>query len=622
MMLCLVGLTNSGFATCLEDSDGDSVPDPYDNCVLVENDQTDTDRDGLGNACDPDFDQDGIVLGNDVVRLFAGFGSRDPLLDLDGDGIVLGSDFVALTDYFGGSPGPSGLACASGPAGGVAPCEVTSYFEIASTTPSVELRPHRSVPAPGGLSSDDTLFVFPSPAYEMLSTAYPIDYAASLVYDPTTAATPMTVGEGTIISRWILHAESSSGAGVSIPGGTGVTFDASEEVLGANVIADPLSSLAFDGGDLFEIDGQTVSVTVPTVGIQLEVVTACAPPTGVTMSLDGASTSIGAPASFPAGATIEAGDLLTVGDPGAPGPNPEQSVLPISLPGEMVDQRLLMPGVLVPVDVDALSFGRDRGRILWFSVDEQAVGRATVLKPDVRSEGASGNGEAAADVFEWAGVLPGTPTGMAGNLALLDGDGFAPFGGDGLGLVEISLPDGTYVGDDVDAFDGDTIGRDLDGQVYFSLDSASASALGGSGADIFVYRFLSSFGENPGGGMGQPIPRSLLGLDPGDDIDALALHKVDPALPFDPAVDRIHFSLRRGSPTIGMIDCRFGLPIEPGDVLTIPCPGASTPAIGVRAEDLGLRTIRSGAPEADELDALDRLPDARLGGGGDDPSIL
>jgi len=45
----------------LSDSDSDGVPDQTDNCVSVANeDQTDIDSNGRGDACD-DFDRDGVI---------------------------------------------------------------------------------------------------------------------------------------------------------------------------------------------------------------------------------------------------------------------------------------------------------------------------------------------------------------------------------------------------------------------------------------------------------------------------------------------------------------------------------------------------------------------------------
>src|SRR5438309_2186022 len=44
------------------DTDGDGVPDTTDNCVTVYNPaQDDLDHDGVGDACDPDVDGDGVV---------------------------------------------------------------------------------------------------------------------------------------------------------------------------------------------------------------------------------------------------------------------------------------------------------------------------------------------------------------------------------------------------------------------------------------------------------------------------------------------------------------------------------------------------------------------------------
>ena len=105
----------------LNDFDGDLVPDVTDNCSEVPNgpreargsharDQIDTDGDGFGNICDCDFDQDGYVLGTDIVELFEFFDTDSELHDLDADGIVFLSDLEICTSQFNGQPGPGALA--------------------------------------------------------------------------------------------------------------------------------------------------------------------------------------------------------------------------------------------------------------------------------------------------------------------------------------------------------------------------------------------------------------------------------------------------------------------------------------------------------------------------------
>mgnify|MGYP001820209506 FL=1 len=77
------------------DLDGDGVSDAADNCPAVANgDQWDSDADGLGNGCDADFDNDGVVSEADAAALKDAM-SADyaEVFDLDADGVVGTSDW-------------------------------------------------------------------------------------------------------------------------------------------------------------------------------------------------------------------------------------------------------------------------------------------------------------------------------------------------------------------------------------------------------------------------------------------------------------------------------------------------------------------------------------------------
>jgi YD repeat-containing protein len=70
------------------DADDDGIEDDVDNCPAVSNaEQTDTDSDGQGDACDPDDDNDGIPdtyeIANGLLPLV-----DDAAGDLDGDGLT------------------------------------------------------------------------------------------------------------------------------------------------------------------------------------------------------------------------------------------------------------------------------------------------------------------------------------------------------------------------------------------------------------------------------------------------------------------------------------------------------------------------------------------------------
>lgn len=97
--------------TVTSDADGDGILDSVDNCLGVSNsNQRDTNGDGYGNICDPDFNNNGIVDSQDGALLKARFGSTThPDQDLNGNGIVDSNDGARLKVKFGRVPGPSGL---------------------------------------------------------------------------------------------------------------------------------------------------------------------------------------------------------------------------------------------------------------------------------------------------------------------------------------------------------------------------------------------------------------------------------------------------------------------------------------------------------------------------------
>jgi len=77
------------------DADNDTIPDDVDNCPVDANtDQTDTDMDGAGNACDPDDDNDGLTDDEET-----GTHGTDPLVaDSDNDGVNDGDEIINGTD--------------------------------------------------------------------------------------------------------------------------------------------------------------------------------------------------------------------------------------------------------------------------------------------------------------------------------------------------------------------------------------------------------------------------------------------------------------------------------------------------------------------------------------------
>ena len=100
------------------DADSDGARDSAGNCVNHANGvdlpdgggnvQLDTDADGFGNACDADFDNNGLVNFADLAAFKANFWTSNPDMDLDGSGLVNFADLAHFKSLFFKPPGPSG----------------------------------------------------------------------------------------------------------------------------------------------------------------------------------------------------------------------------------------------------------------------------------------------------------------------------------------------------------------------------------------------------------------------------------------------------------------------------------------------------------------------------------
>jgi len=97
------------------DTDGDTVPDPIDNCTLVPNPgQCDSDADGFGNHCDGDLNNNDFTNAQDTTlfRAQLGLPSNPPLYneaDLNCNGFVNSQDTTLFRQLLGRPAGPAGV---------------------------------------------------------------------------------------------------------------------------------------------------------------------------------------------------------------------------------------------------------------------------------------------------------------------------------------------------------------------------------------------------------------------------------------------------------------------------------------------------------------------------------
>jgi len=91
------------------DQDGDDITDANDNCTLISNSlQYDSNSDGIGNLCDADLNNDGIVSNLDYESLVLFYENNNLDADLNEDGLINNQDASILASRIS-LPGPFGV---------------------------------------------------------------------------------------------------------------------------------------------------------------------------------------------------------------------------------------------------------------------------------------------------------------------------------------------------------------------------------------------------------------------------------------------------------------------------------------------------------------------------------
>jgi uncharacterized repeat protein (TIGR03806 family) len=157
------------------DSDQDGVTDNADNCIFIPNgpdkpdaggnSQLDSDSDGYGNSCDPDFDNNLAVDFGDLAFMMQKFFTADSDADLDGNGAVDFNDLAILKSLFFASPGPSGLVAVEPPFGLDSRENLAAFNLPSSGIPGGTFNPVNAFPR---LAFESPLFLAPVPGEDRL----------------------------------------------------------------------------------------------------------------------------------------------------------------------------------------------------------------------------------------------------------------------------------------------------------------------------------------------------------------------------------------------------------------------------------------------------------------------
>ncbi|HSA59373.1 MAG TPA: choice-of-anchor Q domain-containing protein [bacterium] len=247
------------------DADGDGIPNTLDNCPDVSNaDQTDTDGDGAGDACDTDDDGDGVADGVDNCPLVANADQADE----DGDGIGAACD---TDDTGGGTTGGGGNGGGCGlVASGDAKPHVTFWAVFAGLAALAALRMRKIAMKKG-------FWILALASLLLPSTAGAVTYNV----DPNSMGAAPTVPDGDpgSLRFYLENIALADGDTVVIPSGT-VNLDSTigeieirrnVTIQGAGASDTIIDGNGAGGGDdrVFSIDPDDTGIAVTISGVTI-----------------------------------------------------------------------------------------------------------------------------------------------------------------------------------------------------------------------------------------------------------------------------------------------------------------------------------------------------------------